>query len=376
MANINISNFFGSSGSTGGMSDLLSDYSSIKNGSYKKLLKANYEAQKASSQSASKAKSTDVLDRILEEKKNPKVDSATAAANSASSDNVSKLSSSVAALQKDSTFEDTENGDTAREKTNAAVKSFVAAYNNTVRSAKESTLSNVTNNVASMMRTTAQNEDKLKEIGINLNDDGTLVLDEKKLASADLNRVHEVFDKGEVTSYGSTVASRLKFAGYGSNTSSGSSTVSDNLSTKNETNTSALSLKNASLALASEELYEKNEQGQYNVEGITVKAKDFVNSYNSMYSAARFSTNSGVSSNLSYIMNRTRDNAGTLSEFGITMHTNGTLGFNEQAFREADMNRVKDFFNNFGSGVATNASLVQHYMNTQADASSGDSAQG
>lgn len=376
MANINISSFFGNdSSSSGGLGSLLSDYSAIKNGSYKKLLKANYDAQKAVKDTSSgKAKTGDVLDEILNSKKNPKISAEEQKANSALTDGVSKLSSSIKELQKDSTFEDSEDGKTAGEKTAAALKSFVDNYNDVVKNAKESTLSNVTSNVGAMMKTTDQNAKALKEIGISVQDDGTMILDEKKAESADLNKVHELFDSKEVMSYGSTIGSRMRFASYGAG--SAESASGDNVATKSATKTAAQSLKEAAKDLASDELYEKDETGAFNVAGITAKAKEFVNSFNNMYNASKFSTNSGVSSNLSYMMNRINDNAGELSEFGITKSGNNTLNFHEDKFRDADMNRVRAFFRDFGSGMATNASLVDHYMNTQADASNGYKADG
>ncbi|MCR5503401.1 MAG: hypothetical protein K6F53_10360 [Lachnospiraceae bacterium] len=376
MANINIGSFFGNdSSSSGGLGSLLSDYSAIKNGSYRKLLKANYDAQKAvKSTSSGKAKTGDVLDEILNSKKNPQISAEEQKANSALTDGVSKLSASIKELQKDGTFEDTENGSSASEKTASALKSFVDNYNNVIRNAKESTLSNVTSNVSSMMKATDSNAKALKEIGINVQDDGTLILDEKKAASADPKKVHEIFDQDEVMSYGSTIGSRMRFASYGAGVSNGTS--SDNVATKSATNTAAGSMKQAAKDLSSGKLYEKDEAGQYNVAGITAKAKEFVNSFNSMYNAAKLSTNSGVSSNLTYMVNRINDNAGELSEYGITKSGNNTLNFHEDKFREADMNRVRDFFRDFASGMATNASLVEHYMSTQAEASNGYTSDG
>ena len=69
------------------------------------------------------------------------------------------------------------------------------------------------------------------------------------------------------------------------------------------------------------------------------------------------------------MVNRLTDNAAKLSGFGITKSGNNNLTFNEDVFREADMDAVRSFFNDFGTGMATNASLVNHYMETQADSS-------
>lgn len=376
MASIDFGSFFGTSSSSG-MGNMLSDYASIKNGSYGKLLKATYAKNSSSANSSgSTAKTNNVLDKILEEKKNPTVSKETQEANSALSSNLSSLKTSLGALQKDSTFEDGTDGTTAKDKVASAVKSYVENYNNTVKSAKESTLAGATSNVASMMKATSANADKLKELGINVQSDGTLLLDEKKLKEADVNAVHEVFDANEVTSYGSTVGSRIRFAGYSTGATTGS-TSTDSVSTKKETSESALSVKNDALALGSDDLYKKlldedgNETAYFDIDSIAAKAKDFVSNFNDMLNAAKFSTNSGVASNLSYIKSRTEDNADKLSQFGISVNSNGSLGFNESVFKSADMNEVQDFFKNYGSGVATNASLINFYMNSQASASSG-----
>ena len=76
------------SSSSGGMGNLnfLSDYASIKNGSYGRLMKAYYgRGQDSTTEAASKKSSaTTVLDRILEEKKNPKVSKDVQKANASS----------------------------------------------------------------------------------------------------------------------------------------------------------------------------------------------------------------------------------------------------------------------------------------------------
>lgn len=79
---VNVSNMandysylFSGTGSSSG--NWLADYTSIKNGSYGKLMKAYYAEAKSSSTgtttSGKKSSSGGVLEKILEEKKNPKV---------------------------------------------------------------------------------------------------------------------------------------------------------------------------------------------------------------------------------------------------------------------------------------------------------------
>ena len=178
-------------------------------------------------------------------------------------------------------------------------------------------------------------------------------------------------------SYGSTVASRLQYAGASSSTSASTST-----DTSNTAASSAASLKADSKALASDSLYEKvkdedgNETDKYNVDNIFATAKSFVNNYNSMFNAAESSSNSGVLSNLSYIREKTASSEDVLKQFGINVDAKGRMKIDEDTFKNSDMSKVQNFFKDYGSSIATNASLVDYYMTTQANAASGYTADG
>ena len=52
------------------------------------------------------------------------------------------------------------------------------------------------------------------------------------------------------------------------------------------------------------------------------------------------------------------------------------MTIDEDTFKKSDMSKVKDFFSDYGSSVATSASLVDYYMTTQANASNGYTADG
>ncbi len=367
-----------SSGS-GGMGNLnfLSDYASIKNGSYGKLLKTYYGAAQNSSASASSKRSSsgNVLERILEEKKNPKVSKEAQEANANLTTGLSSLKSSVAALQKDGTYTDTANGKSAADKVVSAVKAYVSDYNNVVSAAKNSTLANKTAYVANMMNSTAKNADKLAEIGVTINGNGTLQLDEAKLKEAGISKVKDLFSTEDIMSYGSMIASRVQFAGVSS-----SNTATDSTDTSNTAGSAAASLKADSKALASDALYEmvKDKDGneKYDVDKIFAKAKSFVSNYNKMFDTAESSTNSGVLSNLSYIREKTARNESALKQFGISVDNKGRMKIDEDTFKKSDMSKVQDFFRDYGSSIATNASLVDFYMTTQADAAKGYTADG
>lgn len=370
--------FSGLSGSSGSNLNFLSDYASIKNGSYGKLLKSYYGTAKDSSTATSSAKSSskNVLDRILEEKRNPKVSKDTQEANANLTEGLSILNTSVAALRNDKTYTDTANGKSAEDKTVTAMKAYVSDYNNVVAAAKGSTLANKTAYVANMMSTTAANADKLSEVGITVNSDGTLELDEAKLKAAGTAKVQELFSPDDVMSYGSSIASRVQFAGGTSSTNASTG------STEKTTNSGAASLKADGKALASDELYARvkdkdgNETDKYDVDKIFATAKSFVNNYNSMFDAAESSSNSGVVANLSYIREKTARNEDALKQFGISVDTKGRMKIDEDTFKKSDMSKVQDFFKDYGASISTNASLVDYYMTTQADAASGYTSDG
>lgn len=381
--------FQSASGGSLGNLNFISDYASIKNGSYGKLMKAYYGGSQSSSSSvsgatasssekSSKSRTSNVLDRILEEKKNPKVSKEAQEANAKLTTGLSDLKTSLSTLRNDSTYTDTSNGKSAADKVVSAVKAYVSDYNDVVSAAKDSTLTNKTAYVANMMSSTAANADKLSEIGISVNSNGTIELDEGMLKKAGTSKVQELFSAKDITSYGSTVASRLQFAG----SVSGTDTASDSTETSSVAASSAASLKADSKALASDSLYEKvkdkdgNDTGKYDVDKIFATAKSFVNNYNAMFDAAESSSNSGALANLSYIREKTADNTAALKQFGINVNAKGRMTIDEDTFKNSDMSKVQGFFQNYGSSIATNASLVDYYMTTQANAANGYTSDG
>lgn len=357
--------------------NFLSDYASIKNGSYGKLMKAYYSTglNSGTSVSGSKTSSKNILEKLEAEKKNPKVSKEVNAANSNLTSGLSSLKSSISVLQNDNTYTNTENGQSAADKTVSAVKAFVTDYNNVVSAAKDSTLTGKTTYVANMMSSTAANADKLSEIGVRVNANGTLEIDEAKLKTTDLSKVQELFSARDIMSYGSKLASRVQFAG---------TTAAVNKAAGTETNKTTVSdaarLKADSASLASDELFQKvkDKDGveSYDVEKIFTKAKSFVNNYNRLFEAAESSSNSGVLANLSYIREKTAQNSDDLKQFGISVDAKGRMKIDEDTFKKSDMSKVQEFFKDYGSSIANNASRVDYYMTTRANAASGYTASG
>lgn len=371
-------NFFSSGASS---QNYLADYASIRNGSYGRLLKSYYGMKTETANSASgstKNRSKNVLDQILEERKNPKVSAEVQKANSNLTSDISALTRSVTALQGEKTYQDSENGKTAAENVTSAVKNFVDQYNNTVNDSKKSTLTGKTSNVAAMMRATGANADKLSAIGVTLNKDGTLMLDEKKLKATDISAVQELFSAKDVTSYGSTVMARLKIASAAAGTTA--TKPAEDTKTEETPDLSVSSLKEASKLLASDKLFAttKDASGKdvYDIDKILASTKDFINNYNSMLDSTKNSVNSGVVANVSRIKEKTAQNSGALKQFGITMDMNYKLKLDEDTFKKADMSKVQTLFKNYGESIASSASLVDYYMTTQADATKGYTAEG
>ena len=129
-----------------------------------------------------------------------------------------------------------------------------------------------------------------------------------------VSKAQELFSSKNIMSYGSVVASRLRFAG----TSATTGTSTDKTDTDSSTALSgAASLKADSKALASEALFkkilDKDGEEKYDVDKIFATAKSFVNSYNRMFDTAGSSSNSGVglSSHIEIYQRRVGGNGGT-----------------------------------------------------------------
>lgn len=372
-------NLFGS-----GNQNFFSDYASIKNGSYGRLMKSYYgSGYSASDKSASGStanRSSNVLEKILEERRNPKVSEDVQKANESLTSDISTLKNSVSVLRNEKTYTDTENGQSAKDKVASAVKDYVNQYNNTVSAAKKSTLSGKTANVAAMMRSTAENADKLKEMGITINQNGTLLLNEAQLKKTDISKVQDLFSSKDIMSYGSTVMSRLQFAGAAAGASASTGKTDSSEDKTNKELSAAAALKEDGQLLASDKLYNKirDKDGKYvyDVDKIFAAAKSFAGNYNDMLSAAKSSSNSGVLSNVSFIQEKTLQNTAALKQFGISVDVSGKMKIDEDTFRKSDMSEVQKLFSSYGSSIASSASLVDYYMTTQANAASGYTSAG
>lgn len=200
MAQFDISSFFNKSS---GMSAFnYSDYSMIKSGGYKKLMKSYYN--KADNTSV-KADKTDKTDRT--NKKTGVVDTT----------GLTPMKKQAASLQKtasDITKSDAfkANGGTYdTEKIAGAVNNFVKDYNSTIDQSDKITSKDVTQQVGFMKSMTKTMSKALSQVGITVGDDGKLNVNEETLKNADMKNVKSLFSGSY--SYASQIADKASAIG-------------------------------------------------------------------------------------------------------------------------------------------------------------------
>ena len=168
-----ISSMFGGISNAGNSSYTLSDYASIKNGSYKKLMKAYYAQEKEESEAAG----GDSHARLLSVKST--ADSLKEAADALQSN---KLWQKKEIVNKDEeTGEESKTFDYDWDAITKAVKSFVDAYNNTLERAGSSDTKDVLMVGSWMAKMTSKNANVLAKAGIEIGTDNKMTLNEEKL---------------------------------------------------------------------------------------------------------------------------------------------------------------------------------------------------
>lgn len=365
MAGIDFSSFFG-----GASTNMFSDYAAIRNGSYKRLLKQYYsDAGSTSYGSKGTTKTSNVLDRILEERRRPVESKSVSEANSALTTGVNSTKNALNVLQNDDTYK-SDDKKTASDKTLSALKNYVSAYNSTIEAAKKSTNTGMTHHVADIMKAMDQNAEALEKTGIYIKSDGTLYINEGKAKNADKDETKALFSK-ERGSLGYSIGNALNGAGYYA-TSSASTQQSD---TKNDT-TANTSQNTASVYGNLKNNIDALKTGEYDSEGAVSLVADLTKNYNSLIGTARLSTNEGVAANLKNLLNRTSDNKKALSDIGISVDKNGNLSYDEKKLKASDIDDIKKTLKSYATSIETSASLVKYYATTNAGSSSGYNANG
>lgn len=170
-------------GTTNSSGSLLSDYASLKNGSYGKLMKAYYA--QLDSESATSGDSTQKLTLMRS--------SADSLKKSADALNDASLWEKKKIKKKDEeTGEETEVEDYDWDTITKAVKSFIEDYNAVVKKAGDSETKSVLRNAAWMTGITDSVKNLLSKVGITIKGD-QLELDEDALKEADITTLKSLF---------------------------------------------------------------------------------------------------------------------------------------------------------------------------------------
>ncbi len=188
----------GSADSTG-IIGMLGNYSSIRNGSYGKLLKAYYAQQSGSSKSGSK---------LSEDSKK---------AYSLVKNNASDLKKAATELESDSLYKKGEYEVTNKDgsKTTAEydydtiykkLSNFVDSYNSLLGAAASESAPATNNLALRMVATSATNVFMLEDIGVTADNDGKLSIDRDKFNQADVSKFKSLFQGSG--SYGDMTSSR------------------------------------------------------------------------------------------------------------------------------------------------------------------------
>lgn len=191
------SSLFGTSSNGAGSSgSILGDYTSIRNGSYKKLLSAYYKKQSGGATTGSSG-----MNSAIATAENKQL-----AVAKSEADYLKEATAKLTATGTDSLFEkvakkvtDEKTGVTSEtmeydmDKIASSVKDFATAYNSMLDAAAKTDNTQVLRKTALMVSGTKANKTLLKKVGMTIGSDNKLTVDETKLKAADMNDLKALF---------------------------------------------------------------------------------------------------------------------------------------------------------------------------------------
>lgn len=190
------------SNSTSGTTSLLSDYYSIRNGSYKKLLTAYYDKlDKGEVASVSNSTSADSSKTLAQ------IKSATTELSEATSELLDKGSKSVFSKK---------DGEYDMDAIYNSVKGFVDSYNEVVKEGTKASSTSIERGVNNLINSTSANAKNLAKLGIKIGSDDTLTIDEKVFKEAGGEAVKSLFNGAG--SYAYNIAAKTSQLTYNVNT--------------------------------------------------------------------------------------------------------------------------------------------------------------
>ncbi len=219
------------------LSGMLSDYSSIKNGSYGKLVSAYYKKMNSEdttkSSSTEREKETKSAESKAKETEKKKYTAMAKNAKELQSDAEKLMDTSDKSSAYAKTWQDVtdENGNTTKvydydaNKAISAVSNFVKDYNSLITSASDANDTTTSTRASYMSKITKSYKSELGSIGITVGDDGKLSIDKDKMKEAGVESIKNVMGGKSGYSYQiSSAASLLESSA--SHASSSASTYS------------------------------------------------------------------------------------------------------------------------------------------------------
>ena len=196
-------------GSGLGNLNFLSDYASIKNGSYGKLMKAYYSETRSdsvSSLAASKSNSISEDDSKALKEMQSATDSLKESADA--------LLSKSLFEKKDITVENedgtkTTKKDYDREAIYSAVSQFVEDYNAVLETSEKISSKSILNKTMNMVTAVVSNESMLSKLGISIEEDSTLKIDKDTFLKADMGTAKTLFGSNGSLGYRVSAQSSL-----------------------------------------------------------------------------------------------------------------------------------------------------------------------
>ena len=222
----NYSSLFRSTSSGGaGNLNFLSNYASIKNGSYGRLMKAYY-AKDSGTAKTTRSQIASMIDQRNKSTISTAKDSTTtlkeieksAEGLKKSADNLITQGSKSVFNKVDIKTEDRYGNETTdqgydKDAIYKAVSGFVKDYNEVLKQSDSSETAGVKNRVKTLVGMTDVNSDLLSKVGITVNKDNTLSIDEKKFKESDMATAKSLFNGNSSYAYRvSAQASLIDFA--------------------------------------------------------------------------------------------------------------------------------------------------------------------
>lgn len=348
----------------------LADYASLKNGSYGKLMKSYYAMEEGEDKKTGNSKNdTDDSDATLANIKR----------------STGSLKESAADIYSSkSLFTKNADGEYDMEAIYEKVNAFVEDYNSVVESVGSAETDSIAKAGANLVNATTNQLEMLSKIGISVSgSDFTLSIDKEKFMDANIADVKSMFSGvgsfayqvgAKASRIQNMVADKVTTVGsFSSNrTDTSSSTSKDTANTIAKVKERAEELVSTGTELYKNRgLFDKDLDGNYDMNEIVEEVGAFIKDYNDLMIGAENTKSSGIANAIKAIEGITDAYQKDLKALGITVDDeDGTLKFNEDAFKAGNMKDAKVLFVGTGSftyQVTAKAAMVSNQAETEAN---------